>query len=129
MDLVPTILDMLDIKIDISFQGQSMIPLIENESENGKTYIFAETRNSKDQIVRTSNYKLIYKNSGDSELYDIRTDPYETNNIIESKKEIFNCLKNALLEWTQKNPMKDIEDKTPFDKEVRYKLKSLGYID
>jgi arylsulfatase A-like enzyme len=109
-DIVPTILDYLKIQNDDNFDGKSILPLI----EDGKKiwdYIYTEEFHvEKKKSIRTNNFKYIYSNSeedaickycrkkhGDiEELYNLKTDPGESNNLINEKPQIANEFKKLL---------------------------------
>ena len=108
IDFLPTILDLLDIKIDDSFSeidGKSLVPLI-NKKDYTENIAFSETGNplhekSPPKIpnvksIRTSEWKLILNEYNDSkELYNISKDPLEKENLIEKNLEIESKL------WTE----------------------------
>ncbi|MEJ2050978.1 MAG: sulfatase [Calditrichota bacterium] len=63
IDLTPTLLDLLEIKIADDFHGKSFLPLLADEHVAGRTHIYTE-RNWHDlddhiRSVRTSHYKYI----------------------------------------------------------------------
>ncbi|MFC1980591.1 hypothetical protein ACFLVS_07150 [Chloroflexota bacterium] len=51
------------------------------------------------KAVRTNEYKYIWSSDGRDELYNIRQDPEELNNLIETKPEKARELKALLKEW------------------------------
>ena len=101
VDYMPTILEMLKIPINTSFEkldGQSLIPVIngQNQPEN---FAFSETGNPLNEnappkipntkSIRNSNWKLIHNEYDDTkELYDLENDPKEEKNIIGKNPEI-----------------------------------------
>ena len=101
IDFLPTILDLLDIKIDDSFSeidGKSLVPLI-NKQTYTENIAFSETGNPLDEksppkipnvkSIRTSEWKLILNEYDDTkELYNISKDPFEKDNLIGKKPDI-----------------------------------------
>jgi arylsulfatase len=115
VDYMPTILDMLDIKINNSFEkldGESLIPLIDGESTLEK-FAFSETGNPLNKnrppkipntaCIRNSKWKLIHnKYNNTYELYNLLDDPKEEDNLIGTNAEIEKMLLNQLLKHESK---------------------------
>ena len=109
IDYMPTILEMLNIDIDNSFEridGTSLIPLIMGKNYEEK-FAFSETGNPlmeskppkvpNTKSIRTSKWKLIlneYDNS--KEFYDLEKDPNEEENLIGKHIELENKLLKEL---------------------------------
>ena len=101
IDFMPTILDYLKIKLDSNFEimdGQSLLPIINGETLKELT-AFSESGNpveSKEppeepniSSIRTSNWKLIFNEyNGTKELYNLKEDPDEKENLIDTGLEI-----------------------------------------
>ncbi|MFC1715258.1 sulfatase [Candidatus Poribacteria bacterium] len=96
VDIMPTILDLVDAQSPLGVQGQSIKPLLSDEGRSeGKECILAQDRESpelgargidptgfKIKAVRTKEWKLIhYPNAPYGELYDLRNDPDEFENL------------------------------------------------
>lgn len=79
--------------------------------------------------IRTDRYKLIYSSDFKSELYDLKEDPNEKNNIINDHKEVADDLLQKLQEWQRSFKSADIGNKeADFDDAVKKRLKALGYL-
>lgn len=80
--------------------GISIKPLLLGKSQSEHNYLYFEFQeNGGAQCVRKGDWKLIKLNvSGEPifELYNIKDDPTESNNLIDSNKEIFEELKHIL---------------------------------
>jgi len=99
IDFMPTILEYLGVPTDQNYQkldGISLIPLIKG-NELPENIAFSETGNPLDEnkppkepntkSVRTSSWKLIYNEYNDTkELYNLKVDPKEENNLINLNK-------------------------------------------
>ena len=109
VDYMPTILEMLDIKINNSYEkldGESLMPLI-NGNMIAEKFAFSQTGNPLNKnrppktpnikSVRNSKWKLIHNEYNNTEeLYDLITDPNEENNLIGVNVEIEKMLSDEL---------------------------------
>ena len=112
IDFMPTILNMLDIKINDSFEkldGESLLPLINGEPQEEK-FAFSETgnplnKNAPPKIpntksIRNSKWKLIHNEYNDTmEFYDLENDPNEENNLISKNLEVEKKFLDELLKY------------------------------
>jgi len=149
IDIMPTVLEALNIPIENNVEGKSLMPLINAQSEKIREYAFAETGVSlfeqnkrwyfkgiegKWKMITDGKYKLIlipHPESDIYELYNLEGDPNETRNIINEEKEIAESLKHKLSAWMQKKPIESGE--RPFtqkeEEKVKERLRRLGYLD
>jgi len=143
IDIFPTIFDILKIPTLSNIDGQSLIPLFNNEPfKEIPAYIETGTRNIKNSKnptlygkiigVRTSKYKY-WRSRFDSKqnltLYDLETDPKEEKNIAEINPEIINSMEE-ILSNLKKNSIELLTNE--FSKEdentIEEELKKLGYL-
>ncbi len=112
LDLVPTILDYMGVSIPVSLQGKSMLPQIYDTAKRINSVVYTEfTRYEVDhdgfgglqpmRAIVSDRYKLAIHLLDTDEFYDLQTDPYEMNNLIndESFSAVRNQLHDQLLEW------------------------------
>ncbi len=136
IDIMPTILESLDIPVGKYFQGRSFSDTIETRGGEEKE-IFSRKelfRHGDIYSLTGRRYKLIYNTTtGEKELYDLLQDPGEKNNTAEEfpeiTKEFTDKIKTIISEnqeFTKKIP-KDSGHKTLSPEEIR-KLKALGYL-
>lgn len=127
IDIMPTILDALEMNTNIKMEGENLLPLILGKRDDINNYAFSESEVAKS--VRTNNWKLIYDfNKNQYKLFDLKHDPLERRNLKKLKKEKFaelnRVLRNWMIEKVQKEPASTSE---PLDEETKQILRSLGY--
>jgi len=102
VDIMPTIFELMEMTFDFPADGSSLMPLIRGDSGHFRDEVYSETppagwqalRGDRRRIysVRTLEWKLI-KNVeypgglATWELYDLRSDPRERNNLIHQATE------------------------------------------
>jgi len=142
-DIMPTVLEILNIPLIDDIDGVSLIPLI-NEEKKVREYTFAESGRSfckqnkrtyikgikgKWRMIRTDEWKLIYIPHPEKdiyELYDIKDDLGETRNLIDKETEMADGLRKELFKWMKKS--KDDEGIDLTEKSKRL-LRKLGYME
>jgi len=138
VDLFPTILDILDLKIDHEIHGKSLNPLINDEKlSESPAYIESPPTIEKSRPkmigIRTSKYKYIRSledSDSDIELYDLSNDPHEEINVAKKLPEIVKKYEKLLLE-IYKDPIDEnefVELSDAQNAEIENELKKLGYI-
>ena len=98
MDVLPTILDLINYKNEIEVDGVSRVSSL-NDSDNSESskYVVTNIINDKYGVIEMP-YKLITSADGD-QLYNILDDPSENLNIASENQEIVLELKNTLSQW------------------------------
>lgn len=105
-DITPTILDLMNAPVPSRVQGQSLLPLIRGERKSIRDFAISSLTYVQDAEVRcptsfrTRDFLYIY--GGDewsSELYDLQSDPEETQNIIHSRSNIARQLHQQYLDF------------------------------
>ncbi|MEC5164489.1 arylsulfatase A-like enzyme [Flavobacterium sp. PL11] len=94
LDIAPTMLDAAGVAIPKDEQGESMLPLFTDKKAKGRDAIYYHYYENGEHSVsphfgiRTDRYKLVrfYKRVNSWELYDLKKDPNEMNNIYGQKK-------------------------------------------
>jgi len=132
IDVAPTILDVLGIKIPEVIQGRSLLPLVKSSSrwKMEDCYFEALSPNLNRNwaplrgLIR-GNYKFI--SLPISELYDLKKDFREENNLATKEKPLAIELKKDLdsLLQTENQPL---SARRSIDRETKEKLRALGYI-
>ena len=119
IDILPTILEMLDIPIPNSAEGKSLVPLIENKKSeiNDLVYSIWTYKSS----VRSNEWKFILQDFRERELFYIPSDPEEKKNIAKERSDIADFLESKLMEWrggmvvpTESQFLFDVDNETNF---------------
>ena len=135
-DILPTLLDLLDIRKPLFLDGKSLVSLIyssKEEKEAHPTAYFEEYNYEQKRSIRVGQYKYIralsYKGAickvcvkvhgGIEELYDLSRDPKEVRNIINDEPELAREFKGLLDEWIRSLRRKSEKEK------IRSKLKEI----
>lgn len=95
IDVAPTVLDVVGLKVEQPMDGRSLGPLLTGKPpadwrtsfliEYYSDTVFPRIRKLGYRAIRTTSHKYIHYNEleGMDELYDLRSDPYELNNVID----------------------------------------------
>ena len=105
-DIVPTILDILNIETKTHYDGKSlMIHLNSHDDELEQEFYITECTWMRKHGWRTPEWKLIIALEPDFhfkpevELYNLVADPNELNNLVELRPDIVKKLKNKMEDW------------------------------
>lgn len=139
-DIVPTVLDYAGIGAPEPLRG--------NVLPEARDYAFAETIEHRMQMVRTDEWKLIrpqdveylgeqywYDGNGETELYDLETDPSETHNVAKAHPSVVERLTDILEEElrAQEATTGDSGRAADIDEgeldDIKSRLGALGYAD
>jgi tetratricopeptide (TPR) repeat protein len=131
-DLMPTVLQVLNVDVPAVVQGRSLLPLLEAKKENSES-LYAETflprlhfNWSELRSVETEKYQFI--EAPKPELYDLTTDPAEMHNLYGDKKAVAEELHARLsVLIRQYSTDQEMAEKTGLDPALMERLKSLGY--
>ncbi len=109
MDYFPTFMDLAGISYEGQLDGQSLIPLFESEDQSLKDrplfwHLASQYKHGTCSVIRMGHHKLIqFLADGKLELYDLKADAAEENNLVDSHPELCNQLRFELVQWRRAN--------------------------
>ena len=140
LDILPTILDFLDIDPVEGLRGRSLLPLVHGRDDGPPRLAFSESDmceegslrpcapvgiGGKLHAVRADGWKLIHDPRGVYELYDLDADPGETHNRLTDQPELARKLTARLNEFLLSSASTDHTQE--LDPETIEMLRSIGY--
>ena len=81
LDIYPTLLELLDFPANKSLEGHSLLPQL-REASAPRKWPAITTHNHDNHGIRTENWRYIRYADGSEELYDMKQDPHEWNNLL-----------------------------------------------
>jgi arylsulfatase A-like enzyme len=154
IDVMPTILDMLGVPVPALCQGRSLVKLLEGKASpdfnefvfsTGSTNIAAPLkriiyrpqkglpyyRQLEWQVcIRSKEWKLLKFNNGARyELYNLKNDPHEKNDLLDKEPELVSKLKERIELWEKEISSVKLETKVDnrLYKEMRERMEKYGY--
>jgi len=131
IDVLPTLLAFLNLPPAREVQGVSLRPLIESGASVNSNYSYSETLYPRTYMgwselaaMRTDNWKLIL--APRPELYNLKNDPGESQNLISSYPAEADQLRKKISELEKSRQEKVTP--SPMDAKTRRQLESLGYL-
>lgn len=97
IDLFPTLCDLIGVKKPDTLQGESLVPVLEDETTEFRNY--ALTENYLRKAIATKEYRYISNVEGGDELYDRMDDELELYNLIEEPKyqEVVSAMRKMMI--------------------------------
>jgi len=112
LDLMPTFLDVAEAPTPDNLDARSLWPLLRGETDRGREAVFGEYHGDEmglysQRMVRTQRYKYVFNAPDIDELYDLRADPHELQNLVDHPdyRDVRARLRDRLSEW-----MRETED-------------------
>ena len=153
LDIFPTLIDIANIKTGYMGNGISLIETVSNPVSNRKAFaerypiqeneiariteinpsINTQWHSQYQRCVRTLEYKYILSSETEDELYDLKSDPLEEQNLINGNPQIRENLQNSLSEWVEKTGFQNMSipqtSGNAYNDEVLIRrLEDLGYL-
>ena len=136
VDVMPTVLQTLNIPIPPSVQGRSLLGLVLGRPRAGQSQLYSETylpllhfRWSQLRCIQSG--RLKYIDAPHPELYDLRSDPHELKNVYDTQNSIAHELHDrlfALLRRYTSATGASAQQKELADPALFERLRSLGYV-
>lgn len=124
IDVAPTILELAGIPIPETMQGTSLFAVREDPIAFTRT-VWKRARYS----VRDDRFKLIWDSrTGDTELYDLDTDPMESRDLVSERPFVSGYLEQRLFFWLRdQEALRGRTGSAQISDDERRKLEALGY--
>jgi len=130
IDILPTLLDILNIASLECFEGTSLVKRF--NSTNRKELLAVSEQDTVGQrhpaTIRTKRWKL-YDRLNDVRLFNLKSDPLEQKDVRKGNKGVCNKLQDELSYWLSRKQSVVEAGEADLDEETLKRLKSLGYID
>ena len=109
-DIMPTILELAEVKIPPTVQGRSFLPILRGESKDGREIAVSSASLVGQTLpkwitVTSEKWALLASQIGSqikSELYDLKNDPKETKNLIDNKPDVADELRSKMIRFLRK---------------------------
>jgi arylsulfatase A-like enzyme/Flp pilus assembly protein TadD len=132
IDIMPSILDMLNHPVPEGLQGVSLLPTIEGKKkEDLSAYIesyYPRENYGWSELVGLIDGQWKYIKAPRQELYNIQQDPKEEMNLIRNETEVAREIKEKLENLVSDSVSPFVAEKRKLSPEERERLRSLGYI-
>ena len=106
VDMAPTVLELLGMKPLERAQGESLAPMLQDDTLPGRQYIFSEFNGYLDggfkvRACMSSRHKYVYHHQDRDQLFDYVSDPGETSNLVDDPdySDTVHEMREALCEW------------------------------
>lgn len=138
IDLMPTLVDTLELPVDGTatrqFEGRNLL----DPGGPRRTSVFSERAHRKDRwepglkySLTTPRWKYFHLTEGEDQLYDLESDPSETEDVISRHPEIASAMRARILAtldlYERLGP--GLEATSEISEEHREELRSLGYLE
>ena len=131
IDLLPTVLEMLDVTSPSDMMGETLLPLVE---ENGpdRTLVamtFGPQAKLDRRALVADGFKYIWTIEGDGrELFDLSDDPHEIVNLVDQKPALADAMHEALLRALADGQADRLARPAELSQEEIEGLEALGYV-
>ncbi len=129
IDILPTVMDLLNEKMLVDFEGIGLVPLMKGQKPGKEFFIISqidmpEMFARKYWSIMNRKWKLY-----NSKLYDLVNDPAELVDVSTSNKNLTKRFEKFATNFIKRNKTRFSKKKVKLDKTLKKKLKSLGYLN
>jgi arylsulfatase A-like enzyme len=139
VDIMPTVLDVLGLETPATFDGESVLPMMVDETMPKDRPAYSEgTLYGVDKVAfyQDRHKYILDLGSNDGELYDVIDDPLEKDNLSASRPDIALRMRSALEVFRSKlqaragqlAPARSIDMQAEQNRQLRDQLEALGYL-
>jgi arylsulfatase A-like enzyme/Flp pilus assembly protein TadD len=132
IDIMPSILDFLNIPVTEDIQGVSLLPHMEGRTKADlSSYIesfYPRENYGWSQLVGLIDGDWKYIKAPKQELYNLEQDPWEETNLILDEVKVAQEIKEKLEALIEESISQRVAEKRSLSSEERERLRSLGYI-
>ena len=130
IDIAPTLADIFGIEPHDNFSGESLLPLIYNNTRS-EAFIYSETLLTNSRTIRDLQYKYILSSKDGQMLFNIADDPLEQHNIIDEFPITAGYYRQLMQPFLKRSRIDSSNNEVDINKlsdETIQNLKGLGYI-
>jgi len=128
-DVLPTVLEALDLAVPPALEGKSLLPLIRGTGTAVRDFAFIEQGHRQAFALYDGRWKFVRNaRGGDGRLFDMESEGGEGRDLSRIETEIAARMKARLLELIH-DKMEETSRPVPEDPALAEKLRKLGYIE
>jgi arylsulfatase A-like enzyme/Tfp pilus assembly protein PilF len=132
VDVMPTVLDLLDVPVPEKVDGQSVVPLMTGAVREMGLGAYAEAVYPRyhygwSDLRSLTSERFKYIEAPRPELYDLVQDPNETRNLYDERRALADRMA-AVLATAESNNAAGVEPAADVDPDTRARLAALGYV-
>ena len=132
VDIMPTLLDLLEIPIPYYAQGKSLLPyIVQQDTKPLHQFVFGQLGGDDygHFMIRSKEWKLLLYHNNRKELFNIRKDPAEKRNLYWLRRGVARRLDRELQAWRSSLPSYKVDSQfmPNIDKAAQERIKKTGY--
>ena len=134
VDVVPTVLELLDVNAAVATDGTSLVPLLTGEVQSMELPCYSEAVYPRyhfgwSDLVALRIGDMKYIDAPRPELYDLASDPFEENDLYLERSDFADTMKARLAEFESGAPDTASPQRVEeIDPDTRARLAALGYL-